>query len=967
MPAFSSFPFKPAWIAAGALALVVVLLGVSVQTGKRRVEEARRSAEKQRELAAQAATEAQAAELRASRRESDLAQVEQQARSESQALAQEVERLRLQVRTASAEKLNLEERLAKAQTDSRHAQIQRADSLAAAHNFSDRLQMKLAEQAFAAGDPNRAVAILASLLRRSPGNLPAATRLLAALTDRSFALSAHPGIPVAANSEAFAMSADGKRVAVIAGAPQPENTVQIIQLESRTAPPLALAHSNRIEHLSFSPDGQRLAICANDVQQVDQGGRTALLPAGGYARIWDAASGRPLTGTLGHDVGVWSSSFNPAGNRLLTVGGDRAARVWDAGTGDPVTRPITHPFPIDRAFFSPDGSLIATVSERHAYTWDAQTGDGPVATLEHSSRVLEAQFTIDSKLLVVFPSDDKAVVWDPRTGESKLAAPFPLPNIAAIAGVRISPDGQRIAAAHTSGGAAIWDAFSGQSVAATPARAIPITRLQFSANGRLLASVGMDGHARLWDAHLGRPLCEPIPNLSWPFRLQFSPSGDRLALLGGAAGLEIRSALPGAARPLMLFSPAPLTSAAFSSDGTKVIAANANEVKLAWDARTGRRASLDLKASQPPTNAADIRIELPNTVFLETSPAGSAQSAALQITEPDQLRSAIGSSDGRLILAVMDGRETDVKGSYAGGAVQAFGPSGASLTRRLPHPNPIASAVVSPDGGWIATACLDREARVFQLSPEASPLPPLIHAAPVLRVVFSPDASKLLTLTIQNDLRIWDIASGMPISETRQQASKTLHLEFNPAGDQVLILNEAGYVELWDTPTAPGPAPDWLPDLAEWTVGQRNDGTSPSQTPNTADRTAADLRQWIANQPNTGGEFYRRWSSWFLGDRSTRAISPFSDMKTDQRLRTLIDENNFPSILEAVAQAPDNARALARLALLTLDEPAEDNIRRIGEADFYSLRALQLSPRDTEVIRIREIVTTALKQHRARN
>ncbi len=85
-------------------------------------------------------------------------------------------------------------------------------------------------------------------------------------------------------------------------------------------------------------------------------------------------------------------------------------------------------------------------------------------------------------------------------------------------------------------------------------------------------------------------------------------------------------------------------------------------------------------------------------------------------------------------------------------------------------------------------------------------------------------------------------------------------------------------------------------------------------------------------------------------------------MTNDELLRTLIDENSLDSVLQAVSMAPANANALARLALLTLDEPAAANIRRIGEADFYSLRALQLDPRDSEVIRIRDIVTSALNQ-----
>ncbi len=767
---------RTAWIAAGILAALVAALGINLQNQRRQAAEAQARAQRQQEEAERALVTAQQANEIAQKQQADLARARQEAGENRQASKDAIESLRAEAASNAENAQRLEEQLKKAVEDSRRAETARVSALGDARQIVDPLQFELAERAFDADNANRGVAILADLVRRSPDNAAAVTRLISALTDRSFALTLHPPIPAAPNSEAMALSQDGTRIALIAPSPAGSTTAHVRNLNTPGLQPVTLNHSNRIEHLAFSPDGTKVAVCANELKSVEQGGRTAILPAGG------AATGKPVAGPLRHEVGVWSSSFNPAGNRILTVGGDRAARIWDAASGAVAARPLVHPAPIDRAFFSPDGSLIATVSGRFVHTWNAQTGDGPLASLEHAGMVLATQFTIDSKLLVAFPSDDKAVVWDPRSGQTKLSAPFALPNIAATAGVGISPDGQRIAAAHNSGGAAVWDAFSGQLVTAEPRHELPVNRLEFSPNGRLLATASVDGTARLWDAHLGFPKGEAIPNLSWPFRLRFSPRGDRLVVLRGAGGVEIRTTAPGAARPLMLLSTSPLVSATFSADGANVIATNANDVGFVWDARSGRRASLAVVAWETSNDRAAVRLSPPNTAILTRPSGGGTTRVALSIDAADPLRSAVVSRDGSRILALMDGRETDATASPVGGALQAFDSSGRALTRRLVHPFPIASAVVSPDNRLLATACLDRQARIFEIGPQARQLL-LPHLDPVLKVLFSPEGGRLLTLTVENDLRVWDIASGQPVSEIKQQFGDILNLEFNATGD----------------------------------------------------------------------------------------------------------------------------------------------------------------------------------------
>jgi WD40 repeat protein len=45
--------------------------------------------------------------------------------------------------------------------------------------------------------------------------------------------------------------------------------------------------------------------------------------------VWDAATGKPVTGPLEHHAAVMSAAFSPDGTRVVTASRDKTARVWD--------------------------------------------------------------------------------------------------------------------------------------------------------------------------------------------------------------------------------------------------------------------------------------------------------------------------------------------------------------------------------------------------------------------------------------------------------------------------------------------------------------------------------------------------------------------------------------------------------------------------------------------------------------
>jgi len=570
---------------------------------------------------------------------------------------------------------------------------------------------------------------------------------------------------------AAAFSPDGTRVITSSW----DHTARVWNAATGAPVTAPLVHKDTVHAVAFSADGSRVVTASED----------------GTARVWDARTGAPVTGPLTHDGVVCSAAFSPDGARVVTASEDGAARVWDAGTGAVVAGPFEHQGAVLSAVFSADGTRVVTASaDGTARVWNVATGAAVAGPLAHDDTVRTAVFSPDGTRVVTASWDGTARVWDATTGT---AVTGPLQHDNVVVRAVFSPDGTRVVTASHDGTARVWNAVTGAAVARL-VHGGPVYAAAFSRDGTRLVTASEDATARLWDASTGKPIRAALEHRAAVNDAVFSPDGTRVVTASWDQAARIWDATPDPLAMASIEHQAEIMAAAFSPDGTRVVTASSDQTARVWRAATGAPVTGPLEHDGFVGRAAfspdGTRVITASGAAARIWNATTGEPVTAWLQHQRTIMSVAFSPDGaRVVTASLDttARIWDAA-------------TGKSLVT-LEHPSFVNAAVFSPDGTRVGTAGEDSAARIWDAATGAVVVPLLKHENAVVVVAFSPDGTRVLTASADRTARLWSAATGAPVTEPFVHGQIVESAVFSADGTRVVTASRDTTARVWDATT----------------------------------------------------------------------------------------------------------------------------------------------------------------------
>jgi WD40 repeat protein/tetratricopeptide (TPR) repeat protein len=309
------------------------------------------------------------------------------------------------------------------------------------------------------------------------------------------------------------LSPDGKSVLVgFTGANQGSARLLDIETGADVIPKMRNPKGN-VGRVEVSSDGTRVVLAPH------------FLWWGTNAVVFDLTTGEQLF-EVTHEQTIAHAEFNPHGDVLLTIGGDRVARVWDATRGFPLGPELLHDSIVYHGSFAPDRDQVVTACrDGTVQVWDWRTGDKVLPDLRHDQWVSFAVYTPDGRRIVSAGGDQLIRIWDALTGEPAMGA---LNHPGAVHGVVFRPDNRVFVSRSGAPYAFVWDAKTGVRLTPPLIHEAGLSSARFSPDGRLIATASFDETVRLWDAATGEMVAVPFQHGGPVYQARFDPRESRI-------------------------------------------------------------------------------------------------------------------------------------------------------------------------------------------------------------------------------------------------------------------------------------------------------------------------------------------------------------------------------------------------------------------------------------------------------
>lgn len=534
-----------------------------------------------------------------------------------------------------------------------------------------------------------------------------------------------------------------------------------------------VGHKAGVFAIELSPDGNRAISAGYDNRLI----------------FWDATSGTKRRSVqIGFDAKSMAVSWDA--NRIYLAGNDGALGCFEASTGSKVWAAKSPAGNFTSIALAP-GNLLAACTGSGAYTL-LGAGDGKTIAIHKVSDVSLNSIAVEprSRVVALAPAGLDAFVCDLETG--KLLKTL-VGHTGIVMGAAFSSNGENLMTTSVDKTALLWDWRAGKVLRKFIGHVSTVDSTRNSEDGQTWVTASHDGTAKVWDnegrvleTFLSHTKLVVMASASRVFNMIATASDDH------SARVWTRDPTPGTKLLTQFSFRAYSVDAAM--DGRTVLAGTADRARLI-DALTGK-----------------LIHEFPMVV------GSNAWGAALS---PDARMAAFsdGRVDGAMVFDTVSFRELyrvpkaylalrfspDGKWLFADERykfhVQILSAENGRPVRNLTGPtDSVINIQCSKDGKWVAAACNDGKAYLWNLT-ERAPKPRVFQFKdPVWVVAFSPDSQYLTAGDYGGVAKIFDISSGRKTMDAQVLAGSCEGVAFTPDSKELIVTGMRGDLSVISVP-----------------------------------------------------------------------------------------------------------------------------------------------------------------------
>jgi WD40 repeat protein/uncharacterized caspase-like protein len=441
-----------------------------------------------------------------------------------------------------------------------------------------------------------------------------------------------------------------------------------------------------------------------------------------------------------------------------------------------------------------------------------------VVQLGHSGFVFAVAFSPDNRFVLSGAGDNKARLWDTRTGAEIRRFEGHTANVSCVA---FSPDGRYVLTGSTDNldskdhTARLWDITTGRELKRFQGHRDSIKSVAFSHDGRFVLTGsgnelrdGNDFTARLWDVASGQELKRFEGHTRDVNAVAFSPD-DRFVLTGSDDSSAILwNRVTGKLDRKFEGHTGFINSVAFSPDSCSILTASGahagesdNTARL-WDVTSGKQIRQFIGHGDSIFSAAFS----PDGLLIVTGSAdhtarlwdvSTGRQIVAYVGHTDMVRSVAFSSDGQSVLTGGDDMSLRLWNTRTAQQIRIFTGYSSILN----------SAAFSPDGNFIATGDMTSSGHLWDLVAGKEILRYKGHSAQLKAIAFSPNGKSVLTGSDDKTATLVDAASGQVRWDLPTHVSGVDSVAFSRDGRLILTRDDIyveekqeyhGILRLWD-------------------------------------------------------------------------------------------------------------------------------------------------------------------------